>query len=107
MNQDTSVNSQWLDERFNHVNTILVHIRETVDLLRETQAEFMNQCSTQISDLSARVQKAEHKQAVQFGHDENHLRYEASQNLRWQMIIAIGTAISGAAAFVGYFMGRG
>jgi hypothetical protein len=107
MNENIPMNHHWLEERFNHINTILGHIRETVDHLRETQAEFMNRCSTQMADLSVRVQKAEHNQAVQLGYEENHHRYEASQNLRWQMIIAIGTAISGAAAFVGYFMGKG
>jgi hypothetical protein len=30
-----------------------------------------------------------------------------SENLTWQMIIALGTALSAVGAFVGYFIGRG
>ena len=107
MTEATDIQHKWLDERFNHINTILSHIRETVDHLKETQADFMNRSSIQMTDLLIRVQDTERNQAVQRGREENRRRTEPSQNLKWQMIIALGTAISGVAAFVGYFMGKG
>ncbi|MFA6223254.1 MAG: hypothetical protein WC647_13145 [Desulfomonilaceae bacterium] len=107
MTEATDIQHKWLDERFNHINTILSHIRETVDHLKETQADFMNRSSIQMTDLLIRVQDTERNQAVQRGREENLRRTETSQNLKWQMIIALGTAISGVAAFVGYFMGKG
>ncbi|MGP8281979.1 MAG: hypothetical protein ACLQT6_04625 [Desulfomonilaceae bacterium] len=107
MTDSIDIQHKWLEERFNHVNTVLGHIRETVDRLRETQIEFMNRCSTQRTDILTRVQESERKLAIQTGHEENRKHTQASQNLRWQMIIAFGTAISGIAAFVGYFMGKG
>ncbi len=96
MTESVDIQHKWLEERFNHVNTVLGHIRETVDRL-----------STQMTDMLTRVQETELKQAIQIGHEENRKHTQASQNLRWQMIIAFGTAISGVAAFIGYFMGKG
>jgi hypothetical protein len=107
MTDSVEIQQKWLEERFNHTNTILGHIRETVEQLRNTQIEFMNRCSIQMTDFLVRVQDIEHKQAVQHGHEESRKQSEASQSLRWQMIIGLGTAISGLAAFVGYFMGKG
>jgi hypothetical protein len=107
MTDTSDIQRKWLDERFNHINTILSHIRETVDHLKETQADFMNRSSIQMTDLLIRIQDTERHQAVQRGREENRMRTETSQNLKWQMIIALGTAISGVAAFVGYFMGKG
>lgn len=107
MTDSIDIQQKWLEERFNHMNTVLAHIRETVDYVRETQIEFMNRCSIEMMDILARVQETERKQAVQAGHEENRKHTQASQNLRWQMIIAFGTAISGVAAFIGYFMGKG
>ena len=107
MTDTSDIQRKWLDERFSHINTILSHIRETVDHLKETQADFMNRSSIQMTDLLIRVQDTERHQAVQRGREENRMRTETSQNLKWQMIIALGTAISGIAAFVGYFMGKG
>ncbi|MCL5126103.1 MAG: hypothetical protein M1511_16700 [Deltaproteobacteria bacterium] len=107
MTDATDIQHKWLEERFNHVNTVLAHIRESVDHLRLTQAAFMNRCSTEMTDLIDRVRETERKQAIQAGHEENRKHAQATLNLRWQMIIAFGTAISGIAAFIGYFMGKG
>ena len=107
MTDSIDIQHKWIEERFNHVNTVLGHIRETVDHLRETQIEFMNRLSTQMADMLARIRETERKQAIETGHKENRKHAQDSQNLRWQMIIAFGTAISGVAAFIGYFMGKG
>jgi len=54
-----------------------------------------------------RLRTVEHKQAAKNGAAEREKENRQSENLTWQMIIALGTALSAVGAFIGYFIGRG
>ncbi len=98
---------KWLEERFNHINTILGNIQKSMAELKEIHAACFNRCNTEMDKVYSRLRQVEHKQAAKNGADEHEKQNRQSENLTWQMIIALGTALSAVGAFIGYFIGRG
>jgi len=98
---------KWLEERFNHINTILSNIQENLGELKEIHAACVNRCSAEMDKVYHRLRNVEHKQAAKNGAAEREKENRQSENLTWQMIIALGTALSAVGAFIGYFIGRG
>lgn len=98
---------KWLDERFNHINTILSTIQTTMAELKEMHGLCVKRCSSEMDGVYQRLRQIEHRQAVKNGAEEHHRKRKEAESLTWQMIIAFGTALSAIGAFVGYFIGRG
>ena len=101
------VQHRWLEERFNHINTILTNIQHKMTELKEIHSTCANRCNTEMDKVYHRLRNVEHKQAAKNGAEEREKESRQSENLTWQMIIALGTALSAVGAFVGYFIGRG
>ena len=99
--------NRWLDEKFNHVDTILRNIQGMVEELKSNQIRCVNRCNLEMSDLYHRLRKIEQKQAAYNGAEERQKSARQSQNITWQMIIALGTALSAIGIFIGYFLGKG
>jgi len=98
---------KWLDEKFNHINTILGNIQKSMADLKEIHAACVNRCNSEMDKVYNRLRHVEHKQAAKNGAEESEKANRQSENLTWQMIIALGTALSAVGAFIGYFIGRG
>lgn len=99
--------NRWLDEKFNHVDTILRNIQKVVEELKANQLRCVNRCSLEMSEIYHRLRKTEQKQAAYNGAQERQKISRQSQNVTWQMVIALGTALSAIGVFVGYFIGKG
>lgn len=106
MTKYTETHQNWLDERFNHVNTILDHIKRTVEDLRDSHARCANRCVVEMGEVYHRLRELEEKQAVRTGAEEHRKASVQDQNVTWQMVIALGTAASALGAVLGYFVGR-
>lgn len=100
------INQHWLHERFDHVNTILEHIRLAVHELRDNQALCANRCKTEMNEMYHRMRDLEQKQALANGASAHRKESQQIQNLGWQMLIALGTVGSAIGAFVGYLIGK-
>jgi len=98
---------RWLDERFNHVKTILSTIQRTVEEVKESHSRCANRCNTEMGEVYHRLRDVEHRLAARNGADEHKKEAKRSRNLTWQMIIAMGTALSAVGVFLGYMMGKG
>ncbi len=98
---------RWLDERFNHVKTILKNIQRTVEEVKESHNRCANRCGTEMGEVYHRLRDVEHKLAATNGAEEHKKEANRLRNLTWQMIIAVGTALSAVGAFLGYMMGKG
>jgi len=98
---------KWLDEKFNHINTILGNIQKSMAELKGIHAACVSRCNTEMDKVYDRLRNVEHKQAAKNGAEEREKQNRQSENLTWQMIIALGTALSAVGAFIGYFIGRG
>jgi len=107
MEQTHAEHQRWLDEKFNHVDTILRTIQSMVEELKANQLRCVNRCNLEMGDVYHRLRKVEHRQAAQNGAEERQKESKQSQNITWQMIIALGTAISAVGIFIGYFIGKG
>jgi len=99
--------AKWLDERFNHINTILSNIQAVVAELKDMHVLCVRRCSNDMDRVYHRLRNVEQKQAAKNGAEEQRRKRQEAENLTWQMIIALGTALSATAAFIGYFIGRG
>lgn len=98
---------KWLDERFNHINTILTNIQTAVAELKDMHALCVRRCSHDMDKVYQRLRNVEQKQAAKNGAEEHKRKSKEAESLTWQMIIAFGTALSAIGAFIGYFIGRG
>ncbi|MBI4965349.1 MAG: hypothetical protein HY913_18880 [Desulfomonile tiedjei] len=98
---------KWLEERFNHINTILANIQKNMSELKEMHSACVNRCNIEMDKVYHRLRHVEHKQAAKNGAEAHRKESIQSENLTWQMVIAMGTALSAVGAFVGYFIGRG
>ncbi len=99
--------NKWLEEKFEHINTVLGHVRESVDKVREEQSRFITRCDCEMNSVSMRVREIERRQDEMIGATKSVTESRSRQNLTWQMMIAVGTAFSSLAALIGYFMGKG
>lgn len=106
MKKSYAVNHKWLNERFNHVNTILDHIRRAMSDLGDSQARCANRCNADMNEMYHRIRELEQKQALTNGANAHKKESQQAKNLTWQMIIALGTAGSAIGVFVGYFIGK-
>jgi hypothetical protein len=107
MKDPLQTHQRWLEEKFSHVNTVLDHIRKSVDDVKSSQEKCMTNCNSQLNSLHLRLLAAETRQAETRGAQDFVRDVKQSANVTWQMVIALGTALSGLAAFVGYFLGKG
>jgi len=107
MTESYEAHQKWLEERFNHLNTILKNIQRTVDELKESRTNCIARCNTKMNEVYHRLREVERRQAAKNGAEEHKRDFIRSRNLTWQMIIALGSALSAAAIFVGYLMGKG
>jgi hypothetical protein len=98
---------KWLDERFNHIKTILSTIQATMAELKEMHGVCVQRCNNEMEGVYQRLRQVEHQQAAKDGAEEHERKTREAENLTWQMIIAFGTALSAMGAFAGYFIGRG
>lgn len=106
MEKSYGVHHGWLAERFNHVNTILDHIRTTLEELRDSHARCANRCTAEMNEVYHRLRDLEQEQALKNGVHAHKKESEQAKNLTWQMIIALGTAASAIGVFIGYAMGK-
>lgn len=106
MIDSTDIRNKWLDEKFEHVNTILTHVKDAVDKVREDQSRFINRCDCEMNHVKTRLRDIERRHDEMIGVNKNINETRASRNLTWQMLIALGTGFSALAALVGYFMGK-
>jgi hypothetical protein len=106
MTKSYEIHQKWLDERFNHVNTVLDHISRAVEDLHDSHARCSSRCSVEMDEVYHRLREVEQKQAVKNGAEEHEKESKQAENITWQMIIALGTAASAIGVFVGYFMGK-
>lgn len=106
MIEAADIQSKWLEEKFEHVNTLLGHVRDSIDKVREEQSRFITRCDCEMNSVSMRIREIERRHdemtGARIGMTDSHNR----QNLTWQMMIALGTAFSALAALIGYFMGK-
>jgi hypothetical protein len=98
---------KWLDEKFSHIDTILHTIQSMVEELKANQLRCVNRCNLEMGEIYHRLREVEHQQAAQTGAEERQKESNQSRSLTWQMIIALGTAISAVGMFIGYFIGKG
>lgn len=97
---------RWLNERFEHINTILNHVKDAVDKVREDQSRFIQRCECEMYSVGNRIREIERRQDEMTGARMNLDESQNRQNLTWQMLIALGTAFSAIAAIAGYFVGK-
>lgn len=106
MVDSVEIQNKWLDERFNHINTVLSHVKDAVDKVRREQSRFITRCDCEMHSVSMRIREIERRHDEMTGAKKNMTESHNRQNLTWQMMIALGTAISALAATIGYFMGK-
>lgn len=106
MTEECRSRQKWLEERFNHVDTILSYIREAVEELKEDRIECAKRCNSEMSDVTHRLREVERKQARRNGAEEREKDSLQSRNVTWQMIVAFATALSTVGVFLGYLIGK-
>ena len=100
------IQTKWLEEKFEHINTVLGHVRDSVDKVREEQSRFITRCDCEMNSVNLRIREIERRQDEMTGAKNSMTESRSRQNLTWQMMIALGTAFSALAALIGYFMGK-
>jgi len=97
---------RWLEERFSHVGTILDSIQRSVQELKQSHAHCSGRCNAEMGEVYHRLRDVEHRMAERngaFAHEKEALQ---SRNVAWQMVIALGTALSAMGMVAGYLMGK-
>jgi len=97
---------KWLEERFNHLDTVLNHVRETLHELKDSHSRCVNRCAAEMAGISDRLWDLERSQAARNGVREHRRDARQSANVNWQMVIALASAASAAVALLGYVLWR-
>ncbi len=100
------IQAKWLDERFEHINTMLAHVRDSVDKVREDQSRCINRCDYEMNAFNTRLREIERLQDEMAGAGRNKVECRDRQSLTWQMVMAIGAVFSAMAAVITYVVGR-
>lgn len=106
MTEECRSRQQWLEERFNHVDTILGYISKSVDELKEERIECAKRCGVEMSEVTHRLRAVERKQARRNGAEERDKDALQSRHVTWQMIVAFATVLSSVGVFLGYLIGK-
>lgn len=106
MTEECRSRQKWLEERFNHVDTILGYIRKGLEELKEDRIECARRCSLEMSEVTHRLREVERKQAQQNGAEEREKDSLQSRHVTWQMVVAFATALSTVGVFLGYLIGK-
>ncbi len=106
MTEEWDSRQKWLEERFNHIDTILSYIQKAVEELKEDRLECARRCGVEMSDMSGRLREVERKQTLKNGAEEHEKDSLQSRHVTWQMIVAFATALSTVGVFLGYLIGK-
>jgi hypothetical protein len=106
MTDALDIQNKWLAEKFEHINTILNHVKDSIDKLRDDQSAFICRCDSEMTQMGMRLREIERRHDEMKGGDKNRNELQTRQNLTWQMLIALGGLFSALAAIAGYFMGK-
>lgn len=106
MTEEWNARQKWLEERFNHIDTILSYIRKAVEELKEDRVECARRCAVEMGDMSSRMREVERKQTLQNGAEEREKDSLQSRYVTWQMVVAFATALSTVGVFLGYLIGK-
>jgi len=106
MSDALDMEKKWLEERFSRLDTVLDHIRQTLNELKDNQSRCVDRCHSQMSRISERLRELEHGQAARNGAQEHEREARQTANVSWQMVIALASAASAMVAFLGYVLWR-